>query len=67
MAHSIGEVTVAIPAPKTRALRQFASQYEDWVTESIKNYSANLYQSKVDGKWPALCIEQPVRFTHYSM
>ncbi|KAG2188816.1 hypothetical protein INT44_003955 [Umbelopsis vinacea] len=48
MANSIGEVTVAIPAPKTRALRQFASQYEDWVTESIKSYSADLYQSKVD-------------------
>ncbi|KAI8577741.1 hypothetical protein K450DRAFT_250604 [Umbelopsis ramanniana AG] len=48
MANSIGDVTVAIPAPKTRALRQFASQYEDWVTESIKSYSADLHQSKVD-------------------
>ncbi|KAH8556172.1 RFX DNA-binding domain-containing protein [Umbelopsis sp. PMI_123] len=48
MANSIGEITVAIPPPKTRALRQFASQYEDWVTESIKNYSADLYQNKVD-------------------
>lgn len=50
MAQSIGEVTVAIPPPKTRALRQFAAQYEDWVTESIKDYSANLHQSKVEGK-----------------
>jgi hypothetical protein len=49
MVNAISDVTSSIPPQNTRALRQFAAQFEKWVTESVKNFSADLNQIKVDG------------------
>ncbi|GAB5591427.1 hypothetical protein Unana1_06327 [Umbelopsis nana] len=48
MANAISDVTATIPSIKTKALRQFAGQFESWVAESVKNFSADLNQIKVD-------------------
>lgn len=49
MANAISDVTATISSIKTKTLRQFAGQFESWVAESVKNFSADLNQIKVDG------------------
>lgn len=58
MVNAISDVTSSIPPQNTRALRQFAAQFENWVTESVKNFSADLNQIKVDGNLSSICIDE---------
>lgn len=50
LANAIPDVAAKIASQKTTAIRQFSTQFEKWVAESIKSYSAELVQQKTDGK-----------------
>ncbi|KAG2182579.1 hypothetical protein INT43_007510 [Umbelopsis isabellina] len=48
LANAIPDVAAKIASQKTTAIRQFSTQFEKWVAESIKSYSAELNQQKTD-------------------